>query len=138
MSEIDIINDPPINKLINVENGLCQAMLSMKTLSIRQQNDGTVSMLAVQGDNSILFNLDKTHIAHLVDLLIAAQTPPENLQESIESIKSKVEKSVLYSISADPGGTILLTIFENGQASGIELSQGMLKQMVKELSRYVR
>ncbi len=62
----------------------------------------------------------------------------KSLQEDIESIKSKVEKSVLYSISADPGGTILLTTFENGHASGIELSQGMLKQMVKELSRYVR
>ena len=60
-----------------------------------------------------------------------------SLQADI-SIKSKVEQSILYSISADPAGPVLLTVFENGQASGIELSQGMLKQMVKELSHYVR
>lgn len=61
-----------------------------------------------------------------------------NSQENIESIKSKVEKSVLYAISADPDGTTLLTVFENGQASGIELSQEMLKQMIEELNDHVR
>ena len=59
------------------------------------------------------------------------------LQTDIESIKSKVEQSVLYSISADPDGTVLLTVFENEQAAEIELSQGMLNQMVEELSHYV-
>jgi len=69
MSEIDIINEPPINKLINIKNGLCEAKLSVKSLSIRKQNDGTVTMSATQGDNSILFNLNKTHITHLISLL---------------------------------------------------------------------
>ena len=60
------------------------------------------------------------------------------LQENIESTKSKVERSILYSISIDLDRTVLLTVYENGQAAGIELSQGMLKEMVKELSRYAR
>lgn len=71
MSLIDIMKNPPINEVIVTETGLCEANLSMKSLSIRKQVDGTVSLFVSRGDTKILFSLDREQLDHIISLLLS-------------------------------------------------------------------
>jgi len=73
MSLIDITENPPINEVIITETGLCEANLSVKSLSIKKQADGTVSILVSQRNKNIFFSLAQKQLDHIINLLLSAR-----------------------------------------------------------------
>jgi hypothetical protein len=72
MSLIDITTEkPPINEIIETEAGVCEVNLSVKSLSIKKQVDGTVSISARHADKEIIFILPQEKAVRLGNLILS-------------------------------------------------------------------
>ena len=65
MSLTEVIENPNFKKTVNTETGISSCHLTIKNVSIRNQQDETVSLTIQNGDEMILFSLYPDQCKHL-------------------------------------------------------------------------
>ncbi len=69
MSLTETKTNPPVNQIIKNDTGITEAVLSLKTLSVQKQSDGTTTIFVCHENTEILFVLTQDEASHLANLL---------------------------------------------------------------------